>query len=270
MNVFLQIPSAGDAVTIFPTFTAIGRINFSKEGGSPADLTWAYNGGTTETVAFLEDESTQIFVANPGSDLQNLTPSSSLPFEMAYFNAYWLSESQDAALLDWGTETETNTGHFEIQRSWDARTFQTIGTIEASGNSTDPIDYQFVDEDLARMISGDDVYYRLKEVDLANSDSFTEIRVLTKYIEETPIEVFPAPFNDKLNVLLHGQQWLNQDLEIRLTDNLGTTIREQRIQNFQGNNLELTELQGLGSGVFFLSVRRAGTLNWETQKLIKF
>ncbi|MEO1434103.1 MAG: T9SS type A sorting domain-containing protein [Bacteroidota bacterium] len=269
-NIFLQVPGFGDAIAVFPAFTSLGNISFTKQGGPAADLAWAYSGGSTLTVVFLQDESTQIFSATPSSDLQGLSPSSGLPTEMLYFQANWQDTEQHASLVSWATETEIQSSHFEIQRSWDAIQFEPIGTVEAAGNSTDPKYYQFVDAELARMDAGDVVYYRLRDVDLYGEDSISDICSLTKNVfEPSKIRVFPSPFESELSLYLHGQSWLEQNLEIQLTGATGKVIRQFELINYQSNSIQLSNLNDLDPGMYFLSVRQLGSQHWETVKLLK-
>lgn len=269
LNIFLAIPGIGDNVNVFPTFSSVGVISFDKQGGSPADLTWLYNGGTTETVAYIDDESTQIFAATPASDLQGLTPTSGLPFEMSYFNAHWENETELAALITWGTETETQTGHFEVQRSFDAIRFNQIGTVEAAGNSTDPQFYQFIDKELDRMQGDDVVYYRLREVDQLGEDTFTEIRALTKKRSEAKLRAYPSPFENEISIHLHGPDWIGKNLEIQLTNNIGSVVKQFEVWDFQSYTLQLIDLNGIDPGMYFLSVRTIGAQKWETVKVLK-
>lgn len=70
MNIELFIPEAGHSVTAFPEWTVIGQVKFDilNPAGSES-ISWSYNGSTTETVVFIDDEATQIFVGNSDTDL---------------------------------------------------------------------------------------------------------------------------------------------------------------------------------------------------------
>jgi hypothetical protein len=56
-----------------------------------------------------------------------------LPVELLYF------ESQLAAkhnvILNWATVSEINNSHFEIERSYNGRTFERVGEVNGNGNS---------------------------------------------------------------------------------------------------------------------------------------
>jgi hypothetical protein len=64
-------------------------------------------------------------------------------------------------ILFWSTATEHNSNYFNIQKSRDGETWQTISTINGAGNSTVLIDYSIVDYKVEPIIN----YYRLQQYD---------------------------------------------------------------------------------------------------------
>lgn len=61
-NVELSTPGTGVAIAQAPAWTTLGEISFTIENPSLiTPMIWSYNGGTTETVVFIDDEETQIF-----------------------------------------------------------------------------------------------------------------------------------------------------------------------------------------------------------------
>lgn len=81
-----------------------------------------------------------------------------LPVEMSYFNAY---VNDCEVELTWGTESETNNSHFEIQRSVDGVNFETISKVEGNGTTLEPVDYTYVDQSASNGVN----YYRIVQVD---------------------------------------------------------------------------------------------------------
>ena len=77
---------------------------------------------------------------------------------MGYFNV--AIENNKHARLDWMTFTEINNHYFEIERSADAKTWETIGKVLGAGNSSSKNYYQFFDRAPLNGIN----YYRLKLV----------------------------------------------------------------------------------------------------------
>jgi len=66
-NLELAFPGTGIVIPADPATTLIGQITLPILDPALAanGLTWSYNGMTTETVAFLDDEATQIFATDP-------------------------------------------------------------------------------------------------------------------------------------------------------------------------------------------------------------
>ncbi|MGN7885020.1 T9SS type A sorting domain-containing protein [Dyadobacter sp. 22481] len=108
-----------------------------------------------------------------------------LPVTLVSFAA---QTEQNNALLSWRTSQETNSSHFEIQRSTDAKAFATIGTVNSNQNSNVRQDYIHADVNLP----AGRFYYRLKMVD--GDGSFGYSSIATAEIK-TPmtVKVYPNP-----------------------------------------------------------------------------
>ena len=92
-----------------------------------------------------------------------------LPVTWKYVNAK-TSES-NRAVIQWGTTSETNASHFDVERSTDARSFSRITSLKASANSQEIREYSFTDE----FLPAGDYYYRLKQVDLDEKYEYSRI-----------------------------------------------------------------------------------------------
>jgi hypothetical protein len=89
-------------------------------------------------------------------------------------------------LLDWSTSSETNNDYFYIEKSRDCISFEAMGTVMGTGNSTTVNRYSFSDLNVDEGI----VYYRLRQADLNGN--------ITTY---TPIEVYAYQENDKTTIM---------------------------------------------------------------------
>ncbi|NBA89236.1 hypothetical protein GVN16_25920, partial [Emticicia sp. CRIBPO] len=58
-------------------------------------------------------------------------------------SSFAVSRAEAGVLLKWSTVTETNSGRFEIQQSTDAKTWKTIGKVDAAGDSPVMTHYSF-------------------------------------------------------------------------------------------------------------------------------
>lgn len=146
-------------------------------------------------------------------------------------------------LLNWKTEQEINTSRFVIERSLDGTTFSGIGTVSAAGNSATQRAYYF--NDMAP--SGATNFYRIKEFD---TYGFSYSNIVAVKMDEKPLQLFPVPAVDILNVQADG---LMKGSIVRVTDALGRTMLEQRLE--AGGNLSFTiDVHALAKGMYVLSV----------------
>lgn len=126
------------------------------------------------------------------------------PVELTNFQVV---KEDESSLLTWSTFSELNSSLFEVQRSTNGLNFETIGKVDAAGNSPDQIDYSFVDSNPKSGIN----YYRLNMVDLDSTSVFSEIKFLNFAISffnrDVPISVFPNPASQFIRLLS------NQNLE---------------------------------------------------------
>ena len=173
--------------------------------------------------------------------------------------------SRDNAVeLNWRTAQEVNTNYFSIQRSTPDLGFVEIGRLDATGNSSEPISYEFVDERPEEGMA----FYRIVQVDQDGQSSSTEvIRVQTEL--ETTLSwthVGPIPAQDHINLGYTVPQ--DQDLRIQLYDLNGQAQVTHLEKAFRGSNSHLLDLNGLAAGTYILRVTtREGALNKRIVKL---
>ncbi len=92
-----------------------------------------------------------------------------LPIKLSHFE---VKEMKLNTYLSFSTASETNNDFFNIERSSDGRSFESIGEIKGAGNSSKEISYEFIDE---RPLPGIN-YYRIKQTDFDGQFSYSEIR----------------------------------------------------------------------------------------------
>jgi len=86
---------------------------------------------------------------------------------------------KNKVVIKWSTMSETNCHEFQIERSLDRNNFQKVGSVEASGNSSDKKDYTFEDNSVFKAASNT-FYYRIRICDFGGKESlFSEIISVT-------------------------------------------------------------------------------------------
>lgn len=148
------------------------------------------------------------------------------------FLSFTAQGSDEKVLLNWKTTNERNTDHFDIQRSVDGTSFTTIGNVHASGNSNLVIPYAFDD---AKPMHGLN-YYRLKEIDLDGSVSYSQI-VSVRFDKNVMVLIIPNPVKDVLNVQLITSEFTTASV----FDASGKLVAKQNIRsaNVQVNTSKL-------------------------------
>ncbi len=125
---------------------------------------------------------------------QTLPPSgcSPLPVTWVYFTVGFMPYG---ARLEWGTASETNCSHFEIQRSYDAINWTSVQNVSGGGTKYRPTSYFY--DDYFDAADYNYVYYRIKQVDYNHYFEFTPIKTAarSKVVGYTAFEFHGNPFS---------------------------------------------------------------------------
>jgi hypothetical protein len=191
-----------------------------------------------------------------------LTAISPLPVVLTGFDAEL--ETNKTVALTWTTEVEVNSSHFTVERSADGENWTAIGTVEARGNSSIAVNYAFTDE---QPLAGTN-FYRLGMVDLDNSTTYSEVKVI-RTSGVTTISFFPNPARDYLNVSLGN----NNDnasagtVTVRLVNIMGQVMQEKQVENVAGTIVTL-QVTNYAAGVYILTVADANGLKESKELMI--
>ncbi len=98
--------------------------------------------------------------------------------------------------LSWSTASERNVSHFVIEKSEDALRFDSIGFVEAVGNSVTLQDYGWLDEDAKQGIR----YYRLRSVDEDGTEETSSVVFVSFDLTVNKFLVFPNPASRKVTI----------------------------------------------------------------------
>lgn len=92
------------------------------------------------------------------------------PIELLSFDGFYHNEKK-GVVLEWRTASELNNRYFEIQKSFDQRSFRTLAEVAAAGHSQELRSYSFIDLNT----NHGQVYYRLKQVDYDGSFAYSPV-----------------------------------------------------------------------------------------------
>lgn len=240
-NVFRSFLTAsnGDAVAL-PTQGNSVNLNFSYT----VDAAWA--AAEVYAVVWVQTDATNA-VINSGTRFDV----SSLPVELVE----WKGKNEPKSnVLNWLTASESNSSHFEIERSDDSQKFTSIGQVKAAGQSSQKQFYSFTDAN-PLLVS----YYRLKQVDLDNKVAFSSVITLQKQKNAFKINnLYPSLVHDKLTLDVSTPN--TKSLELSIVDVLGRTIWSKQISNFEGDLVETIDVGTLNSGAYFLHIRNESSV----------
>lgn len=144
----------------------------------------------------------------------------------------------NAVQLQWTTQTEINAHHFAVQRSNDGINFTTIQSINAKGNTTAPVRYQFTDDHPGNGI----IYYRLEMVDKDGSSRFSAVISLAVQ-QATSLKLIPGGgfITARINGTATRTQWLLHNASGQL---IGSAL--------QNSNVWQLNTAALAPGVYFI------------------
>lgn len=165
-----------------------------------------------------------------------------LSTELLLFHA---QRQQKDARLHWSTSSETNTQHFALQRSTNGSDWQTIYTQPSAGYSRERIDYQYIDRDAFALTRAATLYYRLHQVDLDQTGTYSPIRALSQDLaEQASTKIYPNPTRGDLYVDCA------QPFNYRVFDALGKPVAT-------GTGSPILHLPALPSGTYVLEIQTA-------------
>lgn len=116
--------------------------------------------------------------------------------------------------LEWETTSETNSDYFEIQKSTNGISWETLGQVKGQGSTSIPANYTFIDYDLPINQS----YYRLKQFDYNGETQFSEVRIVRNNIDQTVF--YPNPVDDLLSISTNDKYF-----DISLYDAKGVLLK---------------------------------------------
>ncbi|MCB9261800.1 MAG: T9SS type A sorting domain-containing protein [Flavobacteriales bacterium] len=177
---------------------------------------------------------------------------SPLPVELVYFDAEW---SGNNALVNWQTATELNNRHFVVERSFDGKTFEQVGIVKSladGGNSSQSIDYQFVDKGV-KSITTEVVYYQLVQVDFdGKAETFGPEALFNKKTAAGEVMIYPNPTSGSINIVKTDAVGDIQNVEI--TNIAGQVVSQFSISNEQLRSGYKFTVFDVPTGIYFIRI----------------
>ena len=174
--------------------------------------------------------------------------SASLPVDLIHFDVQ--TSNNLSSILHWATASEINNSHFEIERSYDAITFESVGEIAGNGNSQHLIEYSYLDKGISLLKNT--VFYRLKQVDFDGAFEYSDIRVVRfdELGRGIHFSAYPNPTTNELSVTVSLSE--GEAYRIEVTDLHGAKVHHEN-HTFT-NGIHKLNTSEWNSGMYILQV----------------
>ncbi len=162
-----------------------------------------------------------------------------IPVDFTDVNA---EKNKDAVNVTWNIANEINIYNYEIEKSFDAVHFETIGDVIATNTSS----YSFTD--IGTQKNGV-VYYRIKALEFGGKIIYSKI-VSVKTYNNNGIIIFPNPATSLVNIRFKKAPAAKINLQI--TDAMGKIIKNE-ITNIAQNNISINT-SNFAAGKYFVKI----------------
>ncbi len=161
-----------------------------------------------------------------------------LPLNFLSFNAQ--NCYSNVVCINWKTANEQHVKHFEIERSTDGNRFNKIASLNANNQASNSYYYE---DNMASLNTNGRVDYRIKQIDLDNTFTYSAIRSIT-LSTKNEISIYPNPTTDVINIA----GWKNIE-QMKLYDVSGRLLKSW---NTAQPYIKVNELT---SGTYVLSLQ---------------
>ena len=171
-----------------------------------------------------------------------------LPINLINFNAINTSPS---VTLVWQSSKELNADKYEVEKSINGLSFETISSIKAKGNASIENNYSFVDEDAFK--NNNIVYYRLKMIDMSSSLQYSSVVPVKKSDVKNTINIVnvtPNPSIKEININIFATN--AQQSKVEIIDIRGTVIYSAEKTLIKGDNTFNLDTNFMSAGIYFI------------------
>lgn len=161
-----------------------------------------------------------------------------LPVNLTSFTA---TKSGKQVQLKWITASEQNNLGFEVQRSSNGANYAGIGFVNGNGTTSQQNTYYFTDQS---PLAGKN-YYRLKQIDIDNRETFSSSRIINMDAERQEVQLYPNPSRNLITItnIKAGNQ-------LSVFNTYGNLV----IRKIAGSGQESISVEKLAAGVYMLQV----------------
>ena len=171
-------------------------------------------------------------------------PGTPLPVELSSFSAHCTEESVS---ITWITQSENNSSHFELLKSRDGISWETIYITDAAFYSLSEIVYSFIDE------TPQHCYYKLMQYDIdGKSELFGPIHSDCSD-QNSYFTTFPNPSTKTFNLIINDGKFIGET-NIEYFNSRGKIISKNTLNLKDGINLFVIDASTFNSGVYLIRI----------------
>jgi len=176
-----------------------------------------------------------------------------LPQSLNDFKGFYQEDGK--VEIKWVTNFEQNSERFDIERSFDGASWVTAGSLKGQGISSNKQSYSFVDKVGKNVVHKNDLYYRLKQVNLDKKTSVSKILVVRVFNKKSlkMVSVTPNPVKNDISVNVQLNE--NSFVVMKIVNSEGNEMmrKSQRVDEGQ-NSFVLDGSSKLSPGMYYLEV----------------
>ncbi len=156
------------------------------------------------------------------------------------------------AKLDWTIADNENVSYFEIERSFDGRTFDPVNQTTANEQIKSSASYSAYDN-LDHMSLPNAIYYRLKIVKTSGGVTYSQVIRLPYGKSLTKLSIIPNPVRDVMQVAVNAVN--DGSIDLRIFDMAGKIVRNLKANVQSGVNvISFDQLSRLQEGTYIVVV----------------
>lgn len=166
------------------------------------------------------------------------------------------ANANHTATLNWQTANEQDNNYFEVQRSLDAKSFESIGKVASqNGSAAKNQSYSYIDQN----VSANTVYYRLRQVDVNGRYSYSSVATV-EFADAAGdvLNITPNPGHDMINLQFNTSAHAAQ---VVVSDISGRVVYKSSVN---AANMQIPAT----SGTYYVRVLDANGQIMTTQKAI--
>ncbi|MCX6217008.1 T9SS type A sorting domain-containing protein [Spirosoma sp.] len=189
-----------------------------------------------------------------------LNGASPLPVNLVSFAG---KATKKGVTLNWVTAWEEENRGFEIQKSSNARSFETVGSVEGKLNTNVQAVYEFID---TNVMPSQIYYYRLKQNDRSGASDLSEIISVRagESVQEDKAVIFPNPNTGNFTLLGFG----SESVSLTLYGPSGAEIPIDTEGSTERKALDIRARTFLPPGVYYLHVKPTDATKLEVLKVL--